>query len=93
MFATTADRHQRARSQPAGELVEKVSNDTQILIVTPSHELAAEIEARCDAKSMDRSYKGETCQAGKRHSSGFGHSMGIAEETGPWDGFTPAKNK
>ncbi len=54
---------------PLAELVEKVSNDTQILIVTHSRELAAEIAARCDAKVMDLvSYNGETRIAGQETS-------------------------
>ncbi len=50
---------------PLAELVAKVSNDTQILIVTHSRELPAEIAAGCEAKVVDLvSYNGETRLAG-----------------------------
>lgn len=51
---------------PLAELVAKVSNDTQVLIVTHSRQLASEIAARCDAKVVDLvSYNGETRLAGQ----------------------------
>ncbi len=54
---------------PLAELVAKVSNDTQVLIVTHSRELAAEIAARCDAKVVDLvSFNGETRLAGQETS-------------------------
>ena len=54
---------------PLAELVAQVSTDTQILIVTHSRELAAEIAARCEAKVVDLvSFNGETRQAGQETS-------------------------
>ena len=54
---------------PLAKLVAKVSNDTQVLIVTHSRELAAEIAARCDAKVVDLvSFNGETRLAGQETS-------------------------
>ena len=54
---------------PLAELVARVSNDSQILIVTHSRELAAEIAARCAAKVVDLvSYNGETRLAGNETS-------------------------
>ena len=51
---------------PLAELVAKVSNDTQVLIVIHSRQLASEIAARCDAKVVDLvSYNGETRLAGQ----------------------------
>lgn len=46
---------------PLAELIARVSSDTQLLIVTHSKDLSAEIANSCDAKVVDLiSYEGET---------------------------------